>query len=325
MAPLSVAVIGARRVRHGTGPFLAQHAAAAGAEIVGVLGTSSPSVGGAVDCLAKRGLRVRGFTGFEAMVAATQPRVVLIASPTGTHRPWLAQAHAAGCHVLCEKPLTTAPAATAERLAKSFAAQGLVLEEVCQWPYTLPAVADLHPDLELGSVTHLRMLLAPPLRGLLRWQEMLSHPLSLLQAILPGPATLQAVRFHQHGADDADVRLNFRYCGFAREIAVEFVLEDLGVFPRPAEFALDGHLCRRVVAAEDYGISFTDSASGDEGAAGKMVACADPLATQVQEFLARVRLAEKRQRAAVGEDLVRRQYLLEQLLTLYREQCGPIK
>lgn len=313
MAALTVAVIGARRVRNGTGPFLALHAAAAGAEVVSVLGTSEDSAYEAAAWLQERGLNPRAFHDWESLVAATAPDVLIVASPTGTHRPWLAQARAAGCHVLCEKPLLTAPAEVSERIAMQYAAQGLVLEEICQWPYSLKAFEQLHPQVDLQRVTRFRMLLAPPLRGLLRWQEMLSHPLSLLQQLSPGPAELQNIHFHEHAPEDPDVRVDFQYQGFTRNIQAEFVLEDLGRFPRPAEYALDDHLCRRVVEGTSYDIGFTAKNDGEQSE----VTCGDPMAQQVTDFLARVVRAKERQEAALDESLLRRQFLLEALLEQY--------
>lgn len=289
------------------------HAAAAGAEVVAVLGTSESSAFEAASWLQERGLQPHAFHDFETMVAATSPDVVIVASPTGTHRPWLAQARAAGCHVLCEKPLLTAPAEVTEKLAMQYAAQGLVLEEICQWPYSLLAFEQLHPHVDLTQVTRFRMLLAPPLRGLLRWQEMLSHPLSLLQQLSPGPAELSQIHFHEQDAQAPDVRVHFQFQGFQRNLEVEFVLEDLGRFPRPAEFALDDHLCRRVVEGTTYQIGFTSKSEGGQSE----VTCGDPMALQVTDFLARVARAKERQEASIDEALLRRQFLLEQLLQQY--------
>jgi predicted dehydrogenase len=315
----TVAVIGARRVRNGTGPYLARHAAALGARVVAVLGTSTASAGEAADWLADQDIAAQPFTDFARLVEAHRPEVLVVASPTGTHGPWLEQGLAAGCHVLCEKPILDGETARTMALAQAYAAAGLRLEEVCQWPWTLGAFRELHPEVDLTKVQRFRMLLAPPLRGLLRWQEMLSHPLSLLLEVLPGPLTLHDVRFHEGNPEQPDVRVEFTLASLEREVEVEFVLEDLGRFPRPAEYALDGHLCRRVVAEADYGISFTAAAEGSEGA----VAVEDPLKAQVAAFLEAVAaIRDGRAAATIDERLVRRQDLLEQLLAAYAAQTG---
>ncbi len=310
---LSVAVIGARRVRQGTGPYLALQAASAGANVVGVLGTRPASVRMAVDFLMEHGLRPAAYTDHEEMLQELQPDVVIIASPLGTHRAWLSAALGQGSHVYCEKPLTTAPPAVSEKMIRAFAAHNLVLEENCQWPQVLPAFERLHPDLDLDQVSSFRMLMAPPMRGLARWGEVLSHPLSLLQEVASGPAELHDIRFTESGPDAVDSRLHFIYRTIDREIDCEVMLEDLEVYPRPAEFAFDDHLCRRRVREADYRIEFV---TGDPDCIAQSVG--DPMENRLHGFLRQVLAARQSNKAPLDESLVRRQYLLETFLEAYR-------
>ena len=315
IAPLRVAVVGARRVRHGTGPFLARQAAGAGAEVVAVLGTRPASALEAAEELKAAGIEARACTDARELFEEVQPEAVLIASPLGTHRSWLQAAHQAGVHVYCEKPLLNAPAVAAIELARGFAASALVLAENCQWPQVLPAFRQLHPDVDLLQVEDFRMLLAPPMRGLSRWQETLSHPLSLLQVIAPGPVELEDIRYLESTPDAADSRLCFRWRTLDRAIDCEVVLEDLGGYPRPAEFAVDDALCRRRVRAEDYAISWVADHRDDAPA----VSIGDPMELQLREFLVRVGAARESGSAPLDEDLIRRQAMLELLLEAYRK------
>ena len=310
---LSVAVIGARRVRQGTGPFLALQAASAGAQVVGVLGTRPASVREAVEFLSARGLRPAAYTDHEEMLEELQPDVVIIASPLGTHRAWLAAALAQGAHVYCEKPLVTAPPKISEQLIRSFSAHNLVLAENCQWPEVLPAFHALHPHTDLADVTRFRMLMTPPMRGLARWGEVLSHPLSLIQVAAPGPAELHDIRFTEASPDAVDARLDFTYKTLDRSLDCEVMLEDLDVYPRPAEFAFDDSLCRRQIRESDYRMEFVD---GSEDCQPQSVG--DPMENCLHAFLRRVLEARKAQKAPLDEALVRRQHLLELLLEAYR-------
>jgi predicted dehydrogenase len=312
-AGLTVVVIGARRVRQGTGPFLALQAASAGATVAGVLGTRPDSVREAVTFLMERGLQPMPYTDHEEMLTELHPDVVIIASPLGTHRAWLLAALEAGTHVYCEKPLTTAPPAASERIVRNFAAHNLVIAENCQWPQVLPAFRQLHPNVDLSKVTRFRMLLAPPMRGLARWGEVLSHPLSLLQAVAPGPADLHDIHFQEHAPDAVDARLRFTYRTLDRAFDCEIMLEDLQVYPRPAEFAFDDALCRRQVRESDYRMEFVD---GKEGCVPQTVG--DPMENAVHDFLRKVVEASQAVKAPLDEDLVRRQFLLEDLLEAYR-------
>ncbi|MHC4379571.1 MAG: Gfo/Idh/MocA family oxidoreductase [Planctomycetota bacterium] len=311
---LTVAVIGARRVRQGTGPYLALQADRAGAKVAGVLGTRPTSVRKAVEWLSEHGLRPAAFVDHETMLEELRPDVVIVASPLGTHRAWIHAALDVEAHVYCEKPLIAAPAAVASDALERSAAANLVLAENCQWPYVLPAFTALHPDVDLGAATRFRMLMAPPMRGLTRWHEVLSHPLSLIQAAVPGPANLEDVVFEESSPDAVDTRLRFTYRTLDRELACEVVLEDMEQFPRPAEFAFDDALCRRVVDETDYSISFVD---GSESCTP--VAVLDPMEASLRAFLKRVLHARATHSAPLDEDLVRRQFLLEHLLETYRE------
>lgn len=319
LAELRVAVIGGRRVRAGTGPYLARMAAAAGARLVGVVGTTPETARAAAEALAAEGLRVPAYAEAENLFAEAAPDAVVIAAPAHAHRPWLHAALEGGTHALCEKPLAAGPPAETRALAQRFAGAGLVLAENCQWPFVLPAFRALHPGFDLGAAQRFRMLLAPAQRGIERWSEILSHPLSLLQAAVPGPAALADIRYAEQDAEAADARLDFVWRGHERELRCEIVAEDLGRWPRPAEFAFDEALCRRRVVTKDYRIRF-EAEVPEPGRRATAVAIGDPMDACLRDFLARVLRARERRGAPVDEDLVRRQALLEQLLDAWRAQ-----
>ncbi|RMH02271.1 MAG: hypothetical protein D6702_09280 [Planctomycetota bacterium] len=298
--PLRLAVVGARRVRHGTGPFLARHAAAAGAELCAVWGTSADSAGEAAAALsAEIGRDLPAYRDWQRLVAETHPEAVILAGPRPTHAAWLESALRSGLHTLCEKPL--AAGRDPAELARDFAVRGLVLAENCQWPFTLAAFHRLHPEIQLDRVDRFSMLLTPAHEGRERWLELLSHPISLLQAVAPGPAELDRIRFH-----DAS-RLTFLWLTAGRAISCEVRAEPSAEWPRPAGYALDGALLRRRIEQPGYRISFTDGAGG-------VVADADPTPLCVAEFLVRARRARARAAAPVDENLVRRQRLFDRIL-----------
>jgi predicted dehydrogenase len=316
-AGLRVAVIGARRTRNGTGPFLARQAARLGAQLVAVVGSRPESARLAAEELAAEGLRVAAFAEAEDLFAETAPDAVLIASPAETHRNWLRAALEGHAHVLCEKPLGAGGAGETRALAQEFAAAGLVLAENCQWPFVLPAFRALHPECDPARTRRFRMLMAPPQRGLERWSAILSHPLSLLQAVAPGPARIEAVRFADGDPEARDARLNFRFAALHGGWDCEVVAEDLGRTPRPAEFAFDEALCRRRVAAKDYRIRF-ESEVPAPGKRAASVQIGDPMEACLADFLHRAVAARRTLAAPLDEDLVRRQVLLEALLDAWR-------
>lgn len=318
-AGLRVAVIGARRARYGTGPFLARQAARLGASLIAVVGSRPETARRAAEDLAADGLRVTPYAEAEDLFAEAAPDAVLVAAPSAHHRGWLHAALEGHAHVLCEKPLAAGGAAETRALAQQFAAAGLVLAENCQWPFALPAFRALHPEVEFSRVKRFRMLMAPPQRGLERWQEVLSHPLSLLQAAAPGPARLVALRYTDGDTESPDARLNFRYQTHATDWECEVMAEDLGRVPRPVEFAFDEALCRRRVAAKDYRIRF-EAEVPEPGRRARSVQIGDPMELCLADFLRRVARARAERAAPLDEPLVRRQALLEELLDAWRTQ-----
>ncbi|MCH2100493.1 MAG: Gfo/Idh/MocA family oxidoreductase [Planctomycetes bacterium] len=314
---LRVCVIGARRVRNGTGPFLARQVADAGAELVGVLGTTPATAEAARAALAEDGYPCQAFTSFEHMVTETQPTALVIATPAGTHRPWLESALQHDLHVLCEKPLLTVYNDDAASLPARFAAHGRVLMENCQWPETLDAFGALHPSCAADHITRFRMMLAPEFRGLSRWIETLSHPLSLLQTVASGPAEVENVRFAEAGPAAPDARLSFRYQTLDRAIECEIRMQDTGEWPRPAEFALDDFVARRVVEQPDYQFFFDDGYRPEGEGEARRVSADDPQVRLVEKFIAAVQEAQHSGEAPANEDIARRQRLLATLLAAY--------
>ncbi len=317
---LRVAVVGARRVRNGTGPYLAREASALGAEVVSVVGTRPSSTESACTQLKEWGISARPFTHFDSMMRETHPDVLIVASPAGTHRPWLEAAADSGMHVLCEKPLLALFDDAGKELLRRFSAQGKVLGENCQWPFTISSFHQLHPDFDASKVKRFRMLLSPEDRGRTRWLETLSHPLSLLQGVFHGPVRLSGVRYEEVSPSAPDARLNFLFTVFDQEIQCEVLLEDTRRLPRPAEFAFDDMVCRRRIEIPGYHFSFDTGFQPVELGEGPSapVKAEDPLHLRMAEFMIRVSQAVKTGSAPLDESLLRRQQLMEELLSAYR-------
>jgi predicted dehydrogenase len=317
---LRIAVVGARRVRNGTGPYLAREAKSLGGEVVSVLGTRPSTTEQACRELSHLGMNPEPFTHFTPMLEETHPDVLLVASPAGTHRPWLEAAADAGLHVLCEKPLLALFDESGKELIYRFAADGKVLAENCQWPFTFGSFRELHPGFDPSTASQFRMLMAPSDRGRTRWLETLSHPLSLLQHVFHGPAEIDQIRYEEASPSAPDSRLHFRFTVFQHAVDCEVVLEDTGQLPRPAEFAFDDYVCRRRIEPPNYQFFFDSGfvpVEAEQEPARK-VAAEDPLYLRAKDFFERVAKARKTGNAPVEEDFLRRQQLLDRLLTAYQ-------
>ncbi|MGK0216851.1 MAG: putative dehydrogenase [Planctomycetota bacterium] len=281
-----VALIGARRVRQGLGPYVAKHLQHAGAQVVGFVGTSAAS-----RAQAATGLRemldhhVPGFASLKELVQATMPQAVAILSPPETHAEYLEQALELGLHTLCEKPLLWGPdgAADARRAAAQvagFQARGLLLAENCQWPQVLDCARELAPQAFASAPTQFAMGLEPAAAGQRMVGDALSHPISLLQALAPGPAELQkvAASWSQNGAA-LDLKFSFQTAQSRIEALVE--LRQTDNTPRGAWLELNGVRFQRLVRLADYSMLL---AAGE-----RELDLDDPLASLLQGFVTELR------------------------------------
>ncbi|MGI9290741.1 MAG: Gfo/Idh/MocA family oxidoreductase, partial [Gammaproteobacteria bacterium] len=103
--PLTVAIIGARTVRQGTGPWFAKHFAAAGANVCALLGSSPDSAEQARQELAERfDIQAMAYSNWDDLLESSDPDLIAIATPADTHREFLWKAHTANKPVFVEKP-----------------------------------------------------------------------------------------------------------------------------------------------------------------------------------------------------------------------------
>jgi hypothetical protein len=258
-----IGLIGARRARQGTGPYVARDLHALGLEVAAVLGTSEATVGEAVRQLAESyGIDAEPYTDRERMLATASLDALAVLSPAATHEAHLEAALASGLHVLCEKPLLWGGSGVFGRgvsLVEAFRSRGLILFENCQWPFTLPAFHALHPEAPPGPPSRFAMRLSPTVSGLELIGDSLPHPISMLQALAPDPGARIAeihVEALSSALEDADFRFTYRAAG--AEIACEVVLRHGREQPREAGYALDGRGATRALSMPDYSMEFRD-------------------------------------------------------------------
>jgi predicted dehydrogenase len=322
-----VALVGARRRRQGLGPFVARDLAAAGAQVAGLLTTRPETARDAeAELAARAGIRARGYADLATLLERERPDALAILTPPDAHERYLRAALEARLHVLCEKPLVWGRdmAARARELVDAFAARGLLLVENCQWPYTLPAFAALHPGALDRPPTRFEMWLTPLARGLDMLRDSLSHPVSLLQALSPGSdAEVRHVEIEavgeERGLREAEaLQLQFHY-GYPGEyqsgaghIECRVELRHGDTEPREAGYALNGLRARRVVKAEDYSLAFAD--------AGRSVPVRDPLTASIEAFVSALRVALGGKAPPRAYEIARRMELLESLSGAFREE-----
>jgi predicted dehydrogenase len=294
---VKVALVGARRVRQGLGPYVARHLLALGAEVPCFLASRPETV-----AESERALGARGYTDLAALLAKEEPDALAILTPSETHERFLEAALEARVAVLCEKPLLWNGAGLARRaasLAERFAAAGVLLRESCQWPHTLPAYRALHPS--VGPLRSFAMRLSPAAddpRQMLG--DALSHPLSLLQALTDAaPASAEAVSIT---ALRGEVDVRFAYRTALATVPCEVRLRSAERLPREAGYAVNGHWAEREIRLSDYAFRFRDGS--------REVDVPDPLRELLRAFLEALMTPG----APADPAIPRRMALLEQIL-----------
>lgn len=293
-------------MRQGTGEYVARELQRAGCEVVGVVGTSPASIDEARAGLRERhGIDARGYRTVEELIARERPEVVAICSPTERHLESLEAALAAGCHVLCEKPLLWDPdfatpeaeplvVAAAERLVDLAERRGKHLALNTQWPFTLDAFRQLHPGACEAPLRDLAVWLGPDDPGPRMVLESASHPLSLLYALVGPEGEVEAPELAWEGEDGLTVA--FRYAHPGGAVAVELALRRCPQPPRPAAYRINGRRVDREIGLPGYTFSFV--AAGEDGAP-RRVPFRDPLALSVEAFLAAARAGRPPDRRAI--------------------------
>ena len=309
-----VALVGARRVRQGLGPYVAKHLAAAGAEIVGLIGTSPASCRQAEgDIEGSAGLRVPGYTDLSQLVKAHAPHALAVLCPPEAHGHFLDQALEQNLHVLCEKPLQWTDSGerdaedSCERVFR-FRDKGLYLAENCQWPEVLPGIQALEPAI-LDRPSLFGMGLEPATSGLRMLGDALSHPLSVLEALLPGPARIDRTQA-TWGPEGRAVDLDFRWTTSAGSLITHIELRSSDRNPRGAWIELDSVRFERLVRPEDYAMFLSTGA--------RVHQIEDPLVRHLRGFVSNLTSVLAGSPAPDPTPLADRARMLDQL----RTACG---
>lgn len=310
-----VGIVGASRRRQGLGPFVVRDLLDAGATVPCFLATREETRVAASEDLAKRfGIDCRGHLDFDAMLDEEELDAIAILSPSETHEGLLERTLAAGLHCLCDKPLVWGGRRLADRathLARGFEERGLVLRENCQWPYTLPAFAALHPGVLDEPFRSFEMDMQPVNPGVGRLGDSLPHALSLVQALAPGEPRIEDLSISETGSLGGEIlEIGFVHRTAGASPRVRVVLERSDAFPRHFSYAVNG---RRAVRTVDdaYRLRF---AHGE-----RSVEVDDPLPLLVADFVAELAGRPARSRR---DEIVARAALLEEIVEASTEGPG---
>lgn len=314
MSAPRVGLVGARSARQGLGPYVARDLLASGVEVPCFLGTSEATLREAAARLRERcGLEARGYSELERMLERESLDALAILSPAETHERFLRAAASARLHVLCEKPLLWGGEDLARRArdcVEAFASARLLLAENCQWPFALPAFRRLHPGVATGAPRSFEMWLSPSSQGLAQLGDCLSHPLSVLQELVPGDQLcVENTTFEPAGAGSG-VNLSFDFVSDSVRVGVSVRLRQGLSQPRAAGFAIDGARAERIVQMPGYTMELSDGR--------RSVELPDPLTARVAGFARDLREACSGGPLPSPAPLATRMALLEALVGVAR-------
>ena len=277
-------VIGARRKRQGTGPFVASSFVKAGANVCGVVGTSQHTVELACQELKTLfNIECRGYVSLEQALQTERPDILAICSPYEAHLEALEIAAALGIHCLCEKPLWWG--SNPERMKKTihlldaFQKKHCFLQTITQWPYTLSYFYKIFPEEKDKTVTRFEMELSP--RKLKRdiIPDSGPHLFSMLYA-LAGSGKIINPQFQRIHEERKHWEISFLYHTQKTDIETTFDLIQVEKPPRPAAYAINKKEIRRKIRLPDYSWSFEDKRQS--------YPVEDPLDLLIGDFLEKV-------------------------------------
>jgi hypothetical protein len=258
MTPLRVAIAGAG----GIGRHHAKWHAYVGSEVVAALGQRPeqlPITRGQLQELF--GFHGRMYSDFGDLLRTERPDVVDICAPNDAHYDLARQALAAGCHVLCEKPLVWGPSperslALAADLHDRANSGGLHLGMCSQYAASLKQYGRIcssaDPVNSSSFVAEMETLSRGQPRGAAEiWVDMGPHPLSLILAVWP-TATLLPKSLHVRFIDrTAEARFTIDSEGHRCDCRVK--VRDCDEGPLTRRFAFDGHSVDLAGRASDDG------------------------------------------------------------------------
>ncbi len=290
----SIAVVGARRERQGTGEYIAREFASRGCNVRAIVGTTPDTIAMARHDLKRRyGIECDAYLSLPALLAAQTIDIVAICSPAEVHLRDLEVAVEAGCHIFCEKPMWwTSGIASNDEARAEIHRRATSLVDRCiqrdrflalntQWPFTLPAFRQLHPGAygKDRPVRSFSMWLSPVSRGTPMVVDAAPHLFSMLQALL-GPGRLQDIDTEFQDLPGLGARaqlITLNYIHDQGQTDVTFKLRHCPEMPRPAGYDINGASVERHIEPPNYMISFENE--------GKRVPVRDPLAVCVEHFV----------------------------------------
>lgn len=289
---LKVAVVGAS----GIGQHHARWHHLSGSDVVAFVGQTEASCAQTAKRLEKYfGFSGRAYTDLKTLLREERPDIVDVCSPFQLHRSHVETALAAGCHVICEKPLCWDVDKALDKIVADGEAIFSAVEQAsghfvmsAQYPACMPIYRDFYAQ-ERGSwdvlsTVYMEMEVKGrkgPKFGEDIWIDLATHPLSLASGFLPNFEidweTAQCV------IAERENRAQFEMVYQDKRCAVEFVLRDIDDGVPMRRFGVNGFLVDWQGYADETGVYRAKLTHGD-----KAVLCNDFMHILIEDFARKI-------------------------------------
>jgi hypothetical protein len=275
---MKVSIIGAGRTRNGIGEYIGKYFHRHGGKVISVLGTTEKTSLQACSALRKYGIEAHPYTGFDEMVSAGRPDVVVIASPSSTHCQYLLKSIDLGFHIFCEKPFIWDDRMniqkTVEEIFNKVREKKLTIAMNSQWPFAINDYEKICGKVRVKNRNTFSIKMAPPFPGREMISESVPHALSLLYCLL-GDGEIEDLDFESGGEREMDIRFIYRFRAKACDVYIRLAYQE--IHPRDFSFGLNDRIVSRSLNLENYEIYFN---YGD-----KKLRIMDPLESSVKNFM----------------------------------------
>lgn len=290
---LKVSIVGARRIREGTGPFLAKFFFDSGCNVTSILGKSLTTSNIAKkELFDKFGLQVNNYTKIEDLLKSENPDIVVIASPKETHYNFIKKSLENHSNVFCEKPLIWQKQKInysnyikkVKSLIDLSNKNKCLLQLTNQWPYTIQSFCNIFNLDKIKNINietfSMELTIAKKLENQLRntLVECLPHHISMVEKLC-GYGEFEKIKFyHSDKFEKKHIIISSYFKSKKGVIKNKLIINFSNKKPRPASYTINEKKVIRLISLVDnYQIYFKKNKD--------LYKIIDPMKLSVQNFL----------------------------------------
>lgn len=255
---LKVSIIGARRVKEGTGPFIAKFFIEEGCKITSVLGTHRKSLNQVQkEFYEKYRIQINTYRNIEKLMKLENPNIVVITSPKETHFFYIKKLLKYKCNIFCEKPLiwNCENSFNKKLLTKLKFIEDILhkknslLQLTNQWPYSINSFCRIYniKSIKNIKIKRFKMTLTSAEEKKDTLAETLPHPISMVELVF-GYGEFEDIKFKKINTKSRkSLRIESNFISKKGNLKTTFVINFSSQTPRPASYSINQMAVHRFV------------------------------------------------------------------------------